>query len=290
MIHAYNRISTKVSGSFGLQLGARVPRAAELSASALSSRLVTSLIAPLRPGDPRIAALSDCATRVQLSLAELGAGRDVTRHEERAVHDALFEAAGILYDLVTSEWQARVRDATPSILDNTLDPKDLLPAGASGGASTFPLLLAAAPPAQSVPLRAAEDFIALRVSTLIYQVLHELRHTLTFALLGAMLLVLAVASYPFSAGYPLQTYAWLLVTAVVLVGLRQMLALERNELLSRIGGSRPDHIEWSGTFVRQIIVFVALPLIAVLFGVFPGLGDALSTQLSLIARVMSVAY
>ncbi|MEO8183473.1 MAG: hypothetical protein ABI895_31955 [Deltaproteobacteria bacterium] len=288
MIHAYNRISTKVSGSFGLQLGARVPRAAELSASTLSSRLVTSLIAPLRPYDPHVSDLSDSAAQIERSFAALGAGRDVTRQEERAVHDALFAAAGTLYKLVDSEWQARVR--IPSAFDKALDPKDLLPAGPNGGASTFPLLLAAAPPAQSIPLRAAEDFIALRISTLVYQVLHELRHTLTFALLGAMLLVLAVASYPFSGGYPLQTYAWLLMTAVVLVGLCQMLALERNELLSRIGGSRPDHIEWSGTFVRQIVVFVALPLMVVLFGVFPGLGDALSAQLSLVARVMSMAY
>lgn len=179
--------------------------------------------------------------------------------------------------------------AIPATLDKTVDPKDLLPAGSSGQASTFPLLLAAAPPAQSVPLRAAEDFIALRISTLIYQVLHELRHTLTFALLGAMLLILSVASYPFRGGYSLQVYAWLLAIAVVLVGLHQMLALERNELLSRIGGSRPDHIEWSGTFVRQMVMFVVLPLVVVLAGVIPGLGDTLSTHFSLITQVMSIA-
>ena len=152
---------------------------------------------------------------------------------------------------------------------------------------TFHLMQQETEPGLFVWRRAAEDFVALRFTTFIYQLLHELRHTLTFALVSTFLLVLSILSYPFRGAYVLQMYCWMLVIVGVLMGLWRMLALERNELLSCISGSRPDHIEWNANFL-QLALFVGLPVVAVV-GVFPGLGDALSAQISMVLRVRSLA-
>ena len=65
-----------------------------------------------------------------------------------------------------------------------------------------------------------------------------------------------------------------------------MLALERNELLSRLGGTKPDSVEWNAAFVRQVVLYVGLPLLAAIVGIFPELGDWLVARLSSVARII----
>jgi hypothetical protein len=288
MVVAYDRISKRVSGTFGLQLSARVPRANELVFSVFSSRTLASLALQTWPLWPSNARLELQASEVRDKALQLRASREPINVRERAVHDSLYAITQTLHRMVVTRWRDRAYNVQAEALEGKLAKSDLLPGGKFVLSPTFLLLENAAPFDRSIWLRGAEDFIALRVSTFVYQVLHELRHTLTFALVGSLLLALSVLSYPFRIGNWLQNYTWSVVIFVVLIGLRRMLALERNELLSRLGGSRPDRIDWSANFVHQLLLFVVLPLAAVVIGVFPSLGDAFASQIGMLIRLASL--
>jgi len=95
--------------------------------------------------------------------------------------------------------------------------------------------------------------------------------------------------YPFQPARFLALAVWTTVVAVAIVGLWRMLALERNEVLSRLGGTQPDRIEWNATFVQQLALYVILPITAALIGLFPGVGDAIAAHLAPIMRLLPVA-
>jgi hypothetical protein len=289
MRDAYDRIAEKVSGSFGLQLQARVPDAADLAVSVLSCRGLSSL----EPGRGH-AALAGAASAVEhafraMTEGEANGDADGVRPADReaATHREFFRAAVVLRAILIEVWNRRAR--TPDLAQTVreLPPKDLLPGGDRAAIPTPALLMAAMPHVEYLWLRAAEDFVALRLSTLVYQVLHELRAALTFTLLASFLLVVSLNAYPFRPAHFMTTVGWSIVVVQVVIALYRILQFERNEVLSRLGRTRPERIEWNASFVHQIFLYVALPLAAALVGLFPDLGDWVTGILSPVARAVS---
>ncbi len=280
MIDAYDRIASKVSGSFGLQLSARAPEPQDFQISVLTARTLTNLA----PADGK-RKLQPAAETLASGMKALNASPE-RASSQRTVHTALFRVAGVLHALLVQQWEARARCPALDEALSDVSRKDLLPLGDHARSPTALVLMGALPSDVFLWLRAAEDFVALRSSTLIYQVLHELRETLVFALGAGMLLALSVASYPFQPARFLTVCTWSAVICVVGVGLWRMLALERNEVLSRLGGTRPDHLEWNAAFVQQLALYVALPLATAVFGLFPELGEHVATVLAPVAQFL----
>lgn len=158
---------------------------------------------------------------------------------------------------------------------NVMAPKDLLPGGSHAHVPTVALYMSAVPSAVYVWIRMAEDFVALRVATFISHVISQLRHLLTFALVAGLLLVLSVSTYPLQPARFVTVFAWALVLVVVTAALAVIVRMERNEILSRLGGSRPGRIDLNFGLLSQLFVYVALPLVAVLANIFPEARDLL---------------
>jgi len=285
MIDAYDRLAGKVAGSFGLQLSARAPEPGDFQISVLTARTLSNLgerAAPLKMPELEL------HTRALEANMEKLNRNPLNPELQRDVHADLFKIAGVLHRLLSLCWKER---AGAPQLDETLDVtrKELLPLGLHARSPTALVLMGAVPPERYLWMRTAEDFVALRTSTFIYQVLHELRHTLIFALTASALLAASSSCYPFVPARFLTMCVWSAVVVVVVIGLVRMLALERNEILSRLGGTRPDRIEWNASFVQQLLLYVALPLLAAVLGLFPGIAEALSAYLGPLLRVMPAA-
>jgi hypothetical protein len=283
MVDAYDRIADKVSGSFGLQLRARVPEAADLVVAVLSARKLASFQASAGDVD-----LETAASVVETRFREMKepAPHGASSEREKHAHEALFAMAVILRDRLGEEWVRTARDSTTEFADKYLGPDKLMKGGDRAAIPTVTLLMDAIEPARYLWIRAAEDFVAIRNSTLVYQVLNELRDTLSTALALAFLLVLSVNVYPFRPAHFLAIVDWSIVLAVVVAAFYRILALERDEVLSRLAGKTPNQIEWNGNFVQQLVTYVALPLAAAVVGLFPELGDWLVRVFAPITRVV----
>ena len=165
MIDAYDRIAGKVSGSFGLQLSARVPNPEDFQISVLTARALTSLAAK----DLADSTLEDATHEVERSMAVLNTSRHKPANLQRRVHEALMRVAGELHARLILCWKQRAGTPRVNELWGDVSPKDLLPGGGHGHSPTAMVLMAAVPKDEYVWIRAAEDFVALRTSTFIYQ-------------------------------------------------------------------------------------------------------------------------
>lgn len=288
MIDAYDRLANKVAGSFGLQLSARAPEPDDFQISVLTARTLSNQVSASGASEDQERELEHSTVQLEHDMAQLN-DDPASSALQRRVHTDLFKIAGSLHRLLVDCWKERA--AAPLLDQATLDVtrKELLPLGLHAHSPTALVLMGAVAPERYLWLRTAEDFVALRTSTFIYQVLHELRHTLVFALIASALLAASSSCYPFVPARFLTMCVWSAVVIVVSIGLFRMIALERNEVLSRLGGTRPDRIEWNAAFVKQLALYVALPLVAALLGLFPGIAETLSVYLTPLLRLMPAA-
>jgi hypothetical protein len=168
-------------------------------------------------------------------------------------------------------------------------PEKLLPGGERATIATLKLLAGARPASEYLWVRAAEDFVALRHSTFISQVLQHLRATLWVMMIVSFMIVFSMTVYPFRPFPFVAAAGWSLVVAVVVAALYRVIQLERNEVLSRLGGTEPNKIQWNANFVHQIVLYGVIPLTAALVGLFPDLGNWLTSILTPLARMFTVS-
>src|SRR5262245_4669674 len=125
----------------------------------------------------------------------------------------------------------------------------LLRGGERASMHSASILMGALPAADYFWLRLAEDFVAMRSATFISHVLFHLRELMTAALLGALLLVAALAAYPFQPPRFIDLCSLGVVAAVVVAGLVVIVRLERNEILSRLSGTAPGKVSFNFNFL-----------------------------------------
>jgi hypothetical protein len=201
-------------------------------------------------------------------------------------HASFFAASATMFRALRRLWQARVREPVAGAVSNRADLDDLLPGGRHAKLPTAVWYMRAVSTDVYLWTRMAEDFVALRVVTFIHHILFQLRNLLIFALSGALALVLVVAAYPLQPSRFVTVFAWLCMLLVILVGLSSILFMERNELLSRLGSSRPGRLNLSVPFVGQLLMYVALPAAVVIASVFPEVSELLFAWLEPLARLV----
>lgn len=140
-----------------------------------------------------------------------------------------------------------------------------------------PTPLAGLPP-EDASRNAATDYVALQIARYIIYVAAQLQHVAWT--LSVTLLILLIAFNTYSPQGP-QTIGRLLAGGFLLLGffvVRAFASLERNRILSRISGTRPGKLNWE--FYLHVSALGVLPLLAVLYHLFPSLGVTLSSWLA----------
>ena len=307
MSDAYDRVALKVAGSFGLQFTGRMPDAREFDVSAYNCRLLASLAGQLDSDDPHGAtlarhkpALARAAERVEDSVrrgslmpppmvltATSPAGRPLDTDALQAeIHDALFAASASVYTVLAELWDLRVCEPILDQVRTRTDYEGLLPGERNAKLPTASRFMRATSSDIYLWTRMAEDFVAMRVVTFVQQIFFLLRNLLIFALTAALALILAVASYPLQPARFVTVFAWFLMIMVTGVALFALIAMERDEILSRLGGSGPGTLSLNVRFVGQLFMYVALPAAVLIASVFPEVSEVLFAWLEPLARLL----
>lgn len=79
----------------------------------------------------------------------------------------------------------------------------------------------------------------------------------------ALLLLLAIASYPFEPYRLLLTFIWIVMATVVGVGLWVFIQMDRNTWISHVSGTSPDTVTLDGAFVLRLFAWAVVPLLSV---------------------------
>jgi hypothetical protein len=125
----------------------------------------------------------------------------------------------------------------------------------------------------------AETFLAFQVSCVIRLVLSRVLSGLTLAVAGLVLVLCAHLFYSFP-GRPfwLASDAVLVATATaVILGL--LVGLEKDPILSRLSGTQPGKVSWTGGFSFRMVAYVAIALLTVFATFFPEVGSSITQWL-----------
>jgi hypothetical protein len=290
MNEAYDRISVRVA-AFGLQLSARVPDPRELELSARSCELLAAMAKNMNTHqglpEQRITAASDALARHAEQIASAMTQTALARRDYAcAVHRAFFEAAGALSGVLQDVWKLRVAapQLDPVLKAAALD--DLLPGGRLATLPTALVLNGAVSPECYLWVRTAEDFVAMRTATFVHHALQQLRLLLSFALLGSLAVLSAAFAYPFQPHRFMSVFSGALLLVIAAAALRVIMRLERDEVLSRLAQTKPGSVEFTPQFLRQVVLYVVLPVAALTARIFPELSDMLFSWLTPLRSVL----
>jgi hypothetical protein len=119
----------------------------------------------------------------------------------------------------------------------------------------------------------AANFIATQTTTLIRQAFAQIQNLLIFLTIMLLLLICAVYSYPFQPRHYISfcligLVMWTIVSIVV-----TFIRLNRNEVLSNLSDTTPNHFTPDRALVRQLFVFGLIPLLSLLAFQFPEFGN-----------------
>ncbi len=134
-------------------------------------------------------------------------------------------------------------------------------------------------------LRDAEAFVAMRAVPFVGQFFVHLRNLMTFLTVAAVLLLLAIGSYPFQPQRLLLLWGWAAVLSALFVVINFFLQSDRDELLSRISRTRPNAVTLDWTLLSNLFKFV-VPLALLLLVQVPVVGDWLSYVLAPLIRAL----
>jgi hypothetical protein len=136
-------------------------------------------------------------------------------------------------------------------------------------------------------LRQAEEVVAVEVTRYVDWVLRHMRR-IAMLLLGLLLFttaLLEVLPFPFHA-----TLTTLFVVTTILgVGtvVLMMVQLAQDDVLSRITGSDPGRLNWNAASLVSVLVYIAIPLVALLSTEVAPVGETLFGWLGGLLRILS---
>jgi hypothetical protein len=124
-------------------------------------------------------------------------------------------------------------------------------------------------------LRSAQSFVAAVVTLLIHRHARQFRYFLWATTLGALLLLLAVASYPFEPYRLILTYIWVITGSVVGVCFWVYMRMDRNTWMSLVAGTPPNEVTLDRAFWLRVLAWVVIPLLSVAAAQYPELANFL---------------
>lgn len=115
-----------------------------------------------------------------------------------------------------------------------------------------------------------DELIAASAARLIREVFAHLRNHLGYLLLGFLLLVLGVSSYPFQPQRLLMFIAVTMTMPMSAMLIIVFVQMDRDEVLSRMSGSEPGKITWDLNFFTRIVLYGVIPLASLFSRDVPG--------------------
>jgi hypothetical protein len=89
----------------------------------------------------------------------------------------------------------------------------------------------------------------------------HLHNLLTFVTASGLVLILLSTAYPFKLLHSTDILTWVVICVILAVGLFVLIEMNRDEVLSRIGGTAPGKVSLDRTFSRTVLIHVGLPLL-----------------------------
>ena len=131
----------------------------------------------------------------------------------------------------------------------------------------------------------AEELLALRIVYLVSQFAAPLRSMSAQLIYGPILLLLAVAWYPFHPQRLMAIMIWLFIAGGVLATLIVLLQIERSDFVSRVSRTAPNALRVDQTLLTNLLPY-AVPVVGFLLTAFPSLGYWLGSLLEPIGRAV----
>ncbi|MBI3469492.1 MAG: hypothetical protein HY000_41350 [Planctomycetes bacterium] len=131
----------------------------------------------------------------------------------------------------------------------------------------------------------AEEFVAMQVVLFVRRVFLPLRSLLTLTTAGLLFMLMAIASYPFEPRRFLMLVLWSFLLAFVVLAITAFVQMNRDHVLSRIAGTPVDRLTLDVTFVKAVLTYGVLPILALLAAQFPDIGSFLFSWLDTTAKV-----
>ncbi len=127
--------------------------------------------------------------------------------------------------------------------------------------------------AKALWVRAAEEFVAMRLSSYTHYVFLQMRNLLITVVLQFLLIVAAISSYPFEPRHPVMALIWVVAVACITLVAWAFIGMNRDRILSYIGKTTPGEVTMSFEFLSSMTIYVIVPLLTLLATQFPGFGD-----------------
>lgn len=121
-------------------------------------------------------------------------------------------------------------------------------------------------------MQVGEEFIAGRSAIFLQNILSHTRNFAGFVVVGLVLILFAIISYPFQPKQLLLTYSWIVILTVVVAILLIVVQLDRDTILSYMAGTVPGRLNWTGEFALRLITYILVPLLSLLAAQFPAIG------------------
>jgi hypothetical protein len=116
----------------------------------------------------------------------------------------------------------------------------------------------------------AELMLASRVLDLVRHILPHLTNLAMTTAAGMILMLMAISSYAFPSETFLLWFSWATVLSAVGVMLYVFGSVNRDRIMSLLAGTTPGMLTFNANFVFQLLIYGAVPILAVLGVQFPG--------------------
>lgn len=146
-----------------------------------------------------------------------------------------------------------------------------------------------APGPNEVQLRQIEAYLALRVAAWLRYVFAHLRYALLTAMVCALFVLAGVSAYAFQPKRYLSFGIWVALLIGSALSLRTFLRMERNAVLSAVGGTDAGKVSFDRTFFANLFTYAGIPLLGVILTQFPAVGSLLGDWFQPLLRLLTAS-
>ena len=126
-----------------------------------------------------------------------------------------------------------------------------------------------ATPSATAFFEQVEDFIVTRIVNFLAVVFPSLQNLGYFVLVGLLLMLLAVTSYPFQPRNEFLFFNWVVILSFIGTVFWIFVQMDRDTVLSLLNGAEPGQVNLSRELVLRTFLYIGAPLLALLGAQFP---------------------
>lgn len=223
--------------------------------------------------------------RHRMSLLSTQALRTLTRHGVLGADGAALAPAGALDRGIGAVIQAEV----DKDLETEVRARMELQKWFVKSAHTLERARPQLPAGEEEVAAEVDKFLSLRVVGWIRYVFGHLRYSLISAMVCGLFLLVGVSAYAFQPKRFLSFGLWTFLLVMSLLTLRIFMRMDRNAVLSAIGGSEAGKVSFDRTFFSNLFTYGGIPVIGVVLTQFPAVASLLGDWLQPLLRLLTAS-